>query len=194
MNIQLYEKISDLTKLITKFYSCKFVTGEASTVLTDPEYLYLWIKTHKSNKELNAGFVPHYKKSNSNYGPAVRITRTGKNTVKYGELLGGNKLSVTHNGIIFIKKPNIVVERGVASLIYKTDDTIDFFPQKYLYENSYSQLEQDFPDLTKEMLTALYYFSINPLPKGVQVEIVLDYIDMAILCFKTLSKRVNILK
>lgn len=194
MNTEIYQKIHKLVELITPFYKCKFVTNDIFDILTKPTYLHLWMETHKSRKELTVGFIPdNSERDNVSFGPSVRISRTGRNGVTYGDIveLDEKKISATYNGIIFIKKPDIIISRGPASIVYDTDNTIDVIPEKYKNEDSYDELKKDFPNLHENLLTAIYYFSVNPLPKGVQVEIVIDYIDMAILCFERLSKRIK---
>lgn len=205
MDYIFIEKLSKLQLLLSKFYSCKFVTEEKEEFLTYPSLkegcesflknspgsMLLWIKTHKSNKEIKGGFVPNNR--DLHFGSTFRVSKSGRKNVNYGDVYIHNKISVTHNGIIFIDKPNILVDRGPASLTFVTDDTIDVIPQDYQHENSYIDLKNNFPNIKTNLLNAIYYFCINPVQKGIQVEIDVDCVNHSILIIERLGEKVSIL-
>lgn len=67
-----------------------------------------------------------------------------------------------------------------------------FFPKDYQNENGFEKLKEKHPDLSENMLTSIYYFCINPLPKGIQVEIDVDHIDKSIVCIQESDRMIKI--
>lgn len=186
MNNEIYEKLSKINELLIPFYHCKFITGKTSTILGETKYLNLWIQTHKSNKELVAGFIPDDR--TLDYGPCVRLSRVSVNNV--GDKYIHNKIMANYDGITFISKPNILISRGPASATYKVDTTVDIIPHHYQNKDSYVELKQALPNIEDDMLTAIYYFFINPMPKRIQLELDIKHLDMVIINLEHLLKRI----
>lgn len=190
MNIEIFNKINIFIELLMFFRHFDFVTEERFVIVENPEHNNLWIETHKTNKDLIGGFIPA--NHDLYFGPTFRLSKSGRKPVNYGSVYIHHKISVTHSGIIFIRKPDILVSKGPASAEYKTDDTVDVFPKDYQNENDFEKLKEKYPDLSENMLTSIYYFCINPLPKGIQVEIDVDHIDKSIVCIQESDRMIKI--
>jgi len=188
MNHILYDKVSKLDSLLLPFHSCKFKTEKIFDILYNPDYLQLWIETRNSDKELIGGFVPYDREKD--FGSSFRISKAGKNNVGY--IYIHDKIMVTAKSIIFIKKPHILVSQSISSREYRTDLSPDVIPREYQHDGAYDDLKQKFPDVSEDVLTTVLYFCTNPLPKGVQIELNVNMIDMSILNLETLSERVKL--
>lgn len=151
-----HELLEQIVDNIKEFYACKFLTYESRT----GSCFYV---TENAKKKLTLGF-----------GGSYRLVLSRNNHNQYKKIFAGDPVIITSEGIRFIRRPDIVTRPSVASVIVEEDKTIDVYCKDYSGAKGtecYFNLCIEYPNVSENILRTAEYFCLNPVPKGVYLEI-----------------------
>ncbi len=152
-----HEILEQIVNNIKQYYACKFVSDKKRFNVNNYTFYY---ETENANKKLILGFNGWHR---------LILSRNTYN--QYKHLIAGEPVIITSEGIRFIQRPEIVTHPSPSSTIWVEDKTIDVYCKDYKGTECYFNLCIKYPNVSENILRTIEYFCLNPVPKGVYLEL-----------------------
>lgn len=171
-----HELLEQIIDNIKQYYPCKFLSSERRT----GSYFYV---TENTKKKLTLGF-----------GGSYRLVLSRNTPKQYKKLFAGEPVIITSEGIRFIKREDIITRPSVASLFVEEDKTIDVYCSDYSGSKGsecYFNLCIEYPNVSENILRTAEYFCLNPVPKGVYLEIDSSVLEYILMCTDLIKDKIQ---